>query len=95
MATLDNVLSILERWGEWKLIRATPSRLDELEGRVKELESRLKRAPGQACPSCGALEYRVISSSPAKGGFGDLGAVDRVSKCQDCGFTETNMITPK
>lgn len=70
-----------------------PERIDQLEQRLTELESKLQRAPGEACPSCGALEFRVKSSTP-NDTFGDLGGVDRLMRCADCGYEETQLHTP-
>jgi hypothetical protein len=88
MAVLDNVIEILRRWDGWRRIEALPSRVDELERRVAELESRLRRAPGEACPSCGEFDFRVTGSRPVAGAFAELGVRERTLKCGACGFED-------
>jgi hypothetical protein len=59
MAVLDNVVSILRQWDVWKRIEALPDKVATLEEKVAALENRLERAPGEACPKCGALAMRL------------------------------------
>lgn len=95
MSTLDGVLKLLDKWPTWRGIKESPARIKDLELRVADLEGRLRRAPGEACPKCGALSFRVESSSPS-GHMGDLGVIDRVYACQepDCDFREKRVVTP-
>jgi hypothetical protein len=88
MFNLKDILEILDRWPLWKRIQATPENLGALEKRVTELEKRLARCPGEACPRCGELSYRAVSSQPHQM-MGDVGVVDRLMKCEKCDFTET------
>jgi transposase-like protein len=93
MAVLSEVVELLKRWDRWKRIDESPERIDALERRITELEARLQRAPGEACPSCGALEFRVTKSEPTRhSGFAHLGARDHHYKCQACGFQDTIMV---
>jgi len=87
MSTLEGILQLLDKWPAWKRIRQAPERLDALEKRVAELESRLERAPGEACPRCGELTWRVSKSHPDRD-FGDHGITIRTMKCEKCGFEE-------
>jgi C4-type Zn-finger protein len=89
-----DIVELLKRWDRWRRIDETPERVDALEKRIAELESKLQRAPGQACPSCGALEFRVISSNPSAPPFGQLGARDHTYKCQSCGFQDVRHVSP-
>lgn len=72
-----------------------PDRVEALEKRLAVLElaaassGRSMQAPGKACPSCGALAFRVKSSRKSPGPFGQLGALERVYACEACQFTET------
>ena len=59
MATLDNILTLLDKWPRWKRINDIPEQMDELLRRIAALEDRLERAPGEACPYCGALAMRL------------------------------------
>lgn len=43
--------------------------------------------PGEACPKCGALEFRIESSTPDPT-FGVHGVSLRLMKCGACGFAE-------
>jgi hypothetical protein len=92
MFSLKDILEILDHWPVWKKIKATPENLEALEKRVIDLEKRLARCPGEACPKCGELSYRVVSSQPNRM-MPEVGVVDRVMKCQLCGFTERRTIT--
>jgi ribosomal protein L37E len=94
MFSLKDVLEILDRWPSWKKIQATPEQLDLLEKRVAQLESRLARCPGESCPHCGDLSFRVASSSPQPGHLGKLGLIVRQMKCEKCGFAESRTIPP-
>lgn len=78
MVVVADIVELLKRWDRWRRIDETPERLDALEKRIAELESRLQRAPGLACPSCGELEFRVVESRVSPGPFADLGAREHV-----------------
>lgn len=77
MASLTgDILDVLKRWDRWRRIDETPERIDALEKRIAELEVKLQRAPGEACPKCGALEFRTESTLPGSGFRGYLLAGD-------------------
>jgi len=92
MFSLNDLLAVLDHWPIWKKIKAAPEQLEALEKRVAELENRLSRRPGETCPSCGELSYRVVSSQPHPM-MGELGAIIRKMKCEKCQFTENRTIT--
>lgn len=94
MAVLGEVTELLRRWDVWKRVEDAPNRIDALEKRVVELESRLLRAPGVACPKCGALEFRTTKTQPLPGKLGELGAVYRFMECGACNHTERKTETP-
>lgn len=87
MAVLSELVELLKRWDVWKRIEATPDRIDALEKKMAALEARLQRAPGEACPKCGALDFRVESTTPHPD-LGDMGVSIRQCKCGACGFGE-------
>jgi hypothetical protein len=87
MPSLSDIRELLRGWAVWKKIEELPSRMDALEQRVAGLEQRLSRAPGEACPSCGALELRVVESVPSKT-FEALGIRDHKLRCGACGFED-------
>jgi DNA-directed RNA polymerase subunit RPC12/RpoP len=91
MVVVGDIVELLKRWDRWRRIDETPERVDALEKRIAELESRLQRAPGKACPKCGALELRTDKVEPRRDHFGALGAVNRYYKCSACGHTEVHM----
>jgi hypothetical protein len=88
MVGVGDIVELLKRWDRFKRIDETPERVDALEARVAELERRLQRAPGEACPHCGAFEYRVERTEPAQGPFATLGVRIRHTKCGACGFSD-------
>lgn len=63
--------------------------ISELQNRVAELEKKLERCPGEACPHCGAHAYRINH-------IADLGFSERefFAKCQDCGFEDHYRVLP-
>jgi ribosomal protein L37E len=91
MSVLTDILATLDRWEEWKKIRETPSRIEALQKRIEEIESKLKRAPGEACPRCGALEFRVEKSERARPPFHRTGRTHYL-KCKDCGYGDERTI---
>ena len=52
-------------------------RILELERRVTALEEQLARAPGEGCPKCGSLAFRLAKSEDYPG------ARRRTYRCQD------------
>lgn len=92
MAVISELLAGLRQIPAWKRIEDAPARIDALEKRIAELETKLQRAPGEACPACGELEFRVISSQPSPSPFGSLGSRNHTYKCQKCGFTDVRMV---
>lgn len=94
MSALQDLLALLDRWDEWKIIRQTPSQLDLLAQRVSELEQKLARCPGEGCPKCGELELRVVSSKPDPT-MGELGVRQYHVKCQKCSFEDWRSPTPE
>jgi Zn ribbon nucleic-acid-binding protein len=75
--SLESLLQLLNKWPKWKRIAGSPDNIDALEKRVAAVENRLRRAPGEGCPRCGALEFRVDWET----------AVIRAMKCGACGFS--------
>jgi len=90
MFAIKDLLALLEEWPKWKRIRETPDNLEALAARVSELEKKLARCPGDGCPKCGELAFRVESSAP-DGIFGDVGATKRTMKCEKCGYSESKL----
>lgn len=78
----------------WEQIKLAPEQIAALEKRVTELESRLKRAPGEACPRCGELEFRVERAAPSQDAFAELGVREHFLKCKQCGFEDIKRVLP-
>jgi ribosomal protein S27AE len=97
MVGVTDIVELLKRWDRWRRIDEAPERIDALEKRIAELEAKLQRAPGAACPKCGELDFRTDRTAPGGGLLGGLGMgiVDRKMKCGSCGHTETRRETPK
>ena len=93
MSILSDILAALDRWAEWKSIRESPAKIEALEKRIVELETRLQRAPGKACPSCGDLAFRVERSEP-RPGWEEFAARQHHWKCGSCGYTDVRKETP-
>ena len=76
MSLLQDMLSALDRWDEWKRMRQAPDRVDALETRLAEVEARLSAAPGDPelplCPICrkGRLRTVEITDDPMLGPVG-------------------------
>jgi len=96
MALLDNVRAVLQQWPEWKAISATPARVDALEKRIAELEARLQRCPGEACPQCGMPAMRAEGSPylTQTAVLRSAGARDQKWKCQECSYEEVRTKSP-
>ena len=92
MSRLEHILQVLEKWPTWERMREAPDRVDALEKRLAELEGRL--APGEACPTCGAPELRVVGSRSALGVAGTVVGVNRL-QCAACGFEEERTVKPE
>ena len=91
MSKLDSLLSVLRLWPTWKKIESTPERINTLENRVAELESRLARCPGEGCPRCGELAFRVQTSTPHPN---IIPAMIHHMKCGKCGFEDQHVLKP-
>lgn len=90
MLAIKDLLTLLEQWPKWKRINDMPETLDAFAARVSELEKKLARCPGEGCPHCGELTFRVESSAPDRM-FGDMGATKRTMKCEKCGYSESKL----
>jgi hypothetical protein len=92
---LSDLVALMDRWGVWKEVRANAAKVSELEQRITALEDRLKRAPGEACPKCGELEFRTTKTEPIPGQLGKMGATYRHMQCGTCKHAERRTETPR
>lgn len=77
MSIVDDVLKAFDRIPIWKRLQETPKEIDDLKERVATLEALLNgKRPGDACPFCGALAFRldVVNQHGQR----------EVWKCQEC-----------
>lgn len=86
-----DINELLDRIPLWKQLQEVPKRMAALEDRVAELEKRLERAPGEACPKCGALEMRLHKKGRSVGPEPNQWRTD-IMKCQACGFEDEKVI---
>jgi len=89
MFAIKDLLAVLEQWPKWKRISDMPETFDALAARVSELERKLARCPGEACPRCGELTFRVESSGGGR--YEIVGVTERHMKCEKCGYSETRL----
>lgn len=90
MGILEDVLNALDRWAEWRRIRAAPDRLDGLDARLAVLEEKLGgKWPGDVCKSCGERALRLRTSFPK-----DKGLVQQEWTCTICGKAEVRVVKP-
>ena len=89
---LKDLLDALDRWGEWKSMRAAPAKLEALEKRVAELEEKLgNKWPPDVCRACGerGLRLRDVYGPDAKG------MMREGWNCEKCKHHEVRVVRPK
>jgi hypothetical protein len=88
-------LKVWMYWGHlrelWKEFRRSSEQILDLQQRVADLEKKLQRCPGEACPHCGALAFRVVNSQPDPN---VPSVLIRQMKCQECDFEERRVFQP-
>lgn len=90
MLSAKDIMVVLENIPKWKQLISLPEKLEALEKRVAELESK-QTLTGDSCPKCKGKSYELISSQPDPT-FGQMGVVQRLHKCSLCGFEETKSV---
>jgi ribosomal protein L40E len=89
---LDDLLKMLDRWGEWKRMREAPARVDELQKRVEELEAKLGgKYPADVCRMCGARAARLYGSRIINH---EGGVVAENWVCKECGAQDMRTVRP-
>ena len=69
----------------------------ELKNQILELQERarsLESFDGEPCPKCRKPTWVVESSKPDSQ-FGELGGIRRHYVCSECGFEESQLVTPE
>lgn len=88
---LDDILKLLDRWGEWKKMREAPVLVDALEKRVAVLEEKLGgKWPADVCQFCGERALRQTFV----GGPNDKGNMFHEWTCQACNQVEKRLKKP-
>ena len=87
---LDDILKVLDRWGEWKRMRETPPKVVDLEARVAELEQKLNGPwPPDVCRMCGERAARLDQERNH-----DKGLIQQVWLCKSCGEQDFRYFKP-
>ena len=92
MISISDMLTLLDRIPLWGQLKALPNRVNELEKRIAELESK-PSSNDEICPKCKQKTFELISSQKDKT-FGPLGVYERTYKCSSCGFEEAKLLDP-
>jgi len=79
----------------WEQLKVAPERIAALEKRVADLESKLARAPGEACPRCGALAMRLETSERSRWLYGRFGAREETWRCTECRRAQVQTVYPQ
>ena len=97
IATLNKLLkSSLTVEAQEKIISLREAALElqqenlDLRQRIAELES----LDGEQCPKCHRKTYELISSK-ADPTFEQVGAMQRIYECSECGFSEPTTVLPE
>lgn len=94
MSLLHDIMKTLDRWDEWKKIRANSAKVDGLEQRVAALEEMLSgRYPPEVCRKCGGRTLRLDKVF----GPDSKGLMREMWNCQEpaCNFHEERSIKPR
>jgi uncharacterized protein with PIN domain len=78
----------------WEQLKVAPARVAALERRVANLESKLARSPGEACPHCGALAMRLEFSERSRSLYAKFGAREETWRCEECRRAQVQTVYP-
>lgn len=78
----------------WEQIVATPKQLASLQARLAELETRLQRCPGEGCPHCGKLTFRIEETKLPMNYTYRFGAREHHWLCGECGYKDVRTYYP-
>lgn len=79
----------------WDQIAAAPRQIAALQKRVVDLETRLQRCPGEGCPHCGLLAFRIEKTEEPRNWQARFGAREHHWLCAECGYKDVRMEIPK
>ncbi|WP_063657120.1 hypothetical protein [Candidatus Arsenophonus triatominarum] len=89
MGILSELDNLLEKIPLWKKLKSVPSEVEDLKRRVIELEKIINSKPGDKCPKCGDMTYRLDRTEPDPT-FSDVGVNRNFYKCSSCGYATFN-----
>ncbi len=90
MVGLTDLLGLLDRWDEWKKLKAAPDRIDALERELADLRERLgppDRWPPDVCKACGARALRMRRTFPQP----DMRKIMQFWRCEACQVEERRL----
>lgn len=89
---LDDILKLLDRWSEWKRMRETPARVDELDRKIEELQRKLAGPyPVDWCRHCNRQSARFQRENNH-----DKGLIQQIWECEGegCGERDFRYMKP-
>lgn len=92
---LQEILAALDRWPEWKLMRAAPGRLAELENRLATPATNM-RTGAEACPKCKVGTLTMINEDSAPPPLNRVGIRRQTYDCSapGCDYSTERFIEP-
>ena len=78
----------------WEQLKIAPERIAALEKRVADLESKMARSPGEACPHCGALAMRLEFSERSRSLYAKFGVREETWRCEECRRATVQTVYP-
>ncbi|MEE9159989.1 MAG: hypothetical protein V3U60_16590 [Gammaproteobacteria bacterium] len=94
MLNLKDILSVLDRWEVWQVLRENADKVPDLERRIVDLEEKLGgKWPCDVCPKCGMLTLRVVRTHRVKDRSGAYRSL-RSYACEEdgCDFKEQRQV---
>ena len=91
MTLMDDILKVLDRWDEWRILRTLPPRVAELEATVQDLNQKLNgKWPADVCRMCGERGLRLTNTL----GPNYQGNMREHWLCEKCGGHDNRVIKP-
>ena len=88
---LNDILSSLDRWAEWKRMKEAPAKIDEIERRLLAIEKKLGgKYPADVCRACGAQALRLTATL----GPTTKGLMKEEWSCNECKIHESRLVAP-
>lgn len=91
MGMIDDIRKWLKEIPIWRELEKVPGRMDALEEKVRALEARLERSPGETCDNCGEHTLRRTAVGRVVGTMGKQERHDTWT-CEACGASEVRTV---